>query len=262
MIKLVVSDVDGTLVKEGGSVLNPAIIQIILKLKEKGITFVAASGRQYFSMEHLFESIKNDIYFVSSNGGFVMYQGEVLERRCMEQETLEEIVKFCRRQPDSFYLITTPESDYTDCDDLDFVRRLREEYRIKIQKVEDVLKLEKDILKVSIYGKTIDAVVMGQRARDCLGDSLSILPAGDHWVDIMRAGADKGAAIESIQKRLHISSEETIAFGDNMNDIGMFRVAKESYAVATARPQVKGAAKHVLTELAEEGVLQVLRTLL
>ena len=47
MIKLVASDVDGTLVPDGTFEINPEIYDVIKKLKEKGITFAAASGRQY-----------------------------------------------------------------------------------------------------------------------------------------------------------------------------------------------------------------------
>ena len=47
MIKLVASDVDGTLVPDGTFEIDPEIYDVIKKLKEKGITFVAASGRQY-----------------------------------------------------------------------------------------------------------------------------------------------------------------------------------------------------------------------
>lgn len=89
-----------------------------------------------------------------------------------------------------------------------------------------------------------------------------ILGAGAHWVDIMTAGADKGAALESLQKKLHISKEETMAFGDNMNDIGLFRVAGESFAVATAREAVKDAAKYVMEDGSGKGPLKILRELL
>ena len=51
MIKLVASDVDGTLVPDGTFEIDPEIYDVIKKLKEKGITFVAASGRQYASLK-------------------------------------------------------------------------------------------------------------------------------------------------------------------------------------------------------------------
>ena len=71
MIKLICSDIDGTLLPEGTAEINPEIFDVIRKLKEKDIIFAAASGRPYSSIVRLFESVKNDIIFVSENGAYV-----------------------------------------------------------------------------------------------------------------------------------------------------------------------------------------------
>ena len=66
MIKLVASDVDGTLVPDGTFEINPEIYDVIKKLKEKGITFVAASGRQYASLKKLFAPVADRILYIPS----------------------------------------------------------------------------------------------------------------------------------------------------------------------------------------------------
>ena len=58
MIKLIVSDVDGTLVPDGSPDLDPEVFDIILKLREKGMQFVVASGRPWASVESAFEPVK------------------------------------------------------------------------------------------------------------------------------------------------------------------------------------------------------------
>lgn len=58
MIKLIASDIDGTLVHDGTHELNPELCDVILQLKEKGIQFAAASGRQWASIEDLFDPIQ------------------------------------------------------------------------------------------------------------------------------------------------------------------------------------------------------------
>ena len=62
MIKLVVSDVDGTLVPDGTFDINPEIYDVIRELKNRGITFVAGSGRQYASLRRLFAPVADDIF--------------------------------------------------------------------------------------------------------------------------------------------------------------------------------------------------------
>ena len=67
MIKLIASDLDGTLLQNGAQELNPEIYDLILALKERGIHFAAASGRQYASERNLFKPIADEIQD-SSNG--------------------------------------------------------------------------------------------------------------------------------------------------------------------------------------------------
>ena len=57
MIRLIASDVDGTLVPESASQINPEYYDIIRALHQKGITVVIASGRQYASIRRLFEPV-------------------------------------------------------------------------------------------------------------------------------------------------------------------------------------------------------------
>ena len=62
MIRLVVSDIDGTLLEDGGHELNPELFEVILKLREKGMQFAAASGRQWASIEQVFDPIKERFF--------------------------------------------------------------------------------------------------------------------------------------------------------------------------------------------------------
>ncbi len=72
MIKLVISDIDGTLLSEGTTQLDPELFEIIRELKARGVMFAAASGRQYASMRHVFAPVANDIIFIAENGTNVM----------------------------------------------------------------------------------------------------------------------------------------------------------------------------------------------
>lgn len=79
MVRLVVSDVDGTLVKDGGSVesFHPGYYDAIRKLKEKGIVFAVCSGRQLVSLEKLFAPVADEIYFAVDGGSMVFLSGRV-----------------------------------------------------------------------------------------------------------------------------------------------------------------------------------------
>ena len=65
MIKLIVTDVDGTLVEDGFTNVDPRLFDTILKLREKGIQFAVASGRPWASVERTFEPVKKKVFYIS-----------------------------------------------------------------------------------------------------------------------------------------------------------------------------------------------------
>ena len=78
MIKLIVSDIDGTLVKDGTLDINPEYMDVIKKLTEKGIHFVACSGRQYSSEKQLFAPVKDIISYISDGGTLIRTSEKIL----------------------------------------------------------------------------------------------------------------------------------------------------------------------------------------
>ena len=97
MIKLIVSDIDGTLVPEGNTDLNPEYLEVIKKLTEKGIVFAAASGRHASSINAVFQPVSERIYYVSDNGACIEKNGK--EERYILRRTWVRISgsKFCDR---------------------------------------------------------------------------------------------------------------------------------------------------------------------
>ncbi|MFR8178319.1 MAG: HAD hydrolase family protein [Christensenellales bacterium] len=62
---------------------------------------------------------------------------------------------------------------------------------------------------------------------------LSIILSGEHWVDVMKPGVNKGCAMRGIQQKLGISAAECMAFGDYLNDCELLQAVGESYAMET-----------------------------
>ena len=103
MIKLIASDLDGTLLKEGTMDINPEIYDIIRKLKAKGIVFAAVSGREYDSIERVFAPVKDDIYFIAGNGGIISYQGEIIEKMAISCKYPQRGCGVCESPGGSFF---------------------------------------------------------------------------------------------------------------------------------------------------------------
>lgn len=261
MIKLVASDIDGTLLPEGTAQINPEIFKVIEELKKRDILFAAASGRHYISMSKLFEPVKNDIIFITENGAYVSCRGYTMLEQIIDWQYVCQWVREARRIPGASFTLDTKEGFYTESSDPEFLDLVRNGYRSDITVVEDALAKELRINKMAIYRKeNIGEVAQMMIPR--WEDRLHCVVSGDIWVDFMNQETNKGNAIRSIQKILKISPDETMVFGDNHNDLEMIKSATESYAVGNAADAVKKAAKYVADTNVNDGVLKVLRTLL
>lgn len=103
------------------------------------------------------------------------------------------------------------------------------------------------------------------RMRDALGDNdcLTTLHAepgqiDEHWLELMPCGATKADGISRLKRELGV--ERLVCFGDHMNDISMFRIADEAYAVGNAAAELKAMATAVIGDNAHDGVAEFLHT--
>ena len=259
MIRLVVSDIDGTLLEDGGHELNPELFEVILKLREKGMQFAAASGRQWASIEQVFDPIKEKIFYLSDNGAYVGCHGRQLFVHPIERSLVEELVKDIRKAGLTV-MVGGPDVAYMENPDPEFEDWILNGYKFQAKSVADVLAVDDQFIKVSAYRKT-DIEAHTKELREKYGDRLKMTISGDMWLDCMATGVNKGEAVKLLQESLGILPEETIAFGDQLNDIEMLGCAYYSFAIGNARPEVKAAARFEADTNVRDGVLKTLQLL-
>lgn len=260
MIKLIVSDVDGTLAEDGGSI-NPELFDVILKLKEQGIYFVAASGRHQVSLEHAFEPIKDRIFFISANGCYVGTSKRELFLTEYRKELASDMI--CdMRATGMDLMVDGVDCVYTDSKNEAFVDWLENGYHFKVERVDDLLRLDAPILKVSgciMSGIAEEKALFIQKKYE---NELKVTLAGIQWLDTMDPAVNKGNALKLLQESLEILPEETMAFGDQLNDIEMLKRAYYSFAVANARPEAKEASRFLADSNVNQGPLKIMKLFL
>lgn len=264
MVRLVVSDVDGTLVEDGGSVelFHPGYYDAIRNLKEKGIVFAVCSGRQFVSLEKIFAPVADMIYFAVDGGSMVFYQGECLYSKVLPKEICEEIIDDVRKIPPCDVMVNGRKRAYASSADSGMYRWMVNSYGYDIQAVGDLKKNVRDeIVKVSLYHHNMVEALTDPWFRPKWEDRVRLNLAGIQWLDCVPKDAGKGSAVAFIQKELGIAREETMAFGDNQNDIDMLKRAGKSFAVANAREELKAVATDICGSCVENGVLKELMTL-
>ncbi|MCD7736693.1 MAG: Cof-type HAD-IIB family hydrolase [Lachnospiraceae bacterium] len=258
MIKLVVSDIDGTLVPEGTNQIDPEYFKWIRGLKRQGILFAAASGREYKSMQRLLNPVAEDVLFIADNGANVILREKSISVNYIGQELAGVLLLFLRDLPGCEIMLSAPESVYLETTDEEFADMLIHGYRFRIKRVRDLLPLCGRAIKIAAYSRTGIQPAF-QTIASHFGDRMNVTLSGMAWADCMSLTTDKGNALEKLQYQMGISRDETMAFGDNCNDIQMLRHAAESYAVGNAHPRLKEVARHIAPPCTENGVLKTLQ---
>ena len=228
MIKLIASDIDGTLLQHGAQAVNEEVFTQIKRLKEKGILFVAASGRQYNSLRNLFAPVADDILFLCENGGIIYKDEEVLTKLPMPDAKTKELIRVILDTPDCEVLISGANTSYVLPKRYEFVDRIRNVNKNNVTIIESLDEIPEEILKVASFcyqGSAGYDKPMGDPWRGTFNVAL----AGEEWLDFTTA--NKGSGMKALLEVLGIEAKEVMAFGDNFNDLSMLEMAGHPYVI-------------------------------
>lgn len=265
MIKLIVSDIDGTLVGDGQGegALDPAYFEVIHSLSERGIRFMACSGRQRQSIEKLMRPVKEEILYACDGGSIVFEHENLLYAKTLSRETACQIMKDAATLTECDIMVCGTKRAYCRKKDSEMYRWMVDGYGYDIEAVGDDLScIPDDIVKISVYHRDRAEELTDPWFRPKWQDRVKLTLAGKQWLDCVPEDAGKAGAVDFVQRHFEILPSETIVFGDNQNDMEMFALAGCSYAVEGAREEVKRAATHQCGNYSEKGVLKVLQKLL
>lgn len=260
-IKLIVTDMDGTFLNSDHE-MSPDFAAMYQELKKRDIMFVPASGRQMQGITKYFGDIESEIGFIAENGGYIIYKNQELFADKMENNLVVEIIKSVREIPKARAVLSAKKKAYYETDDQEFIEFFSQ-YYTKNQKVEDLTKITDDsTFKIAIYHPDGSEENLYPFLKNFEEHNLDIVVSGKYWLDVMNKNINKGIALKKLQQSLNILPEQTMAFGDYMNDIEMLKNSKYSYAMANAHPSVKETASYTASSNDNFGVLQIVRNYL
>ncbi|UJH92228.1 Cof-type HAD-IIB family hydrolase [Antarcticibacterium sp. 1MA-6-2] len=256
MIKLIVADMDGTLLNDKHE-LHPDFWEIEEALHKNDILFAVASGRQYYNLESNFKRIKDRMIFFAENGTHVVHQDKELYVNELDAEAAKKFIEIGRTLNGVQVVLCGKTSAYVENKDEKFISEIKKYYE-RLEFVEDLTTVEDTILKVTICEwKGVEE--NSYKSFKEFEQDYKVAVAARIFLDITSKTANKGNAIKKVQEKLKISPEETLVFGDYLNDLEMMQNASYSYAMKNAHPEILKAGKHSTKfDNNENGVLKTI----
>ena len=258
-IKLIVSDMDGTLLNEN-HVVSEQFFSLFKQLKTKNILFVAASGRTHKSIIQKLNPIKNDIIVVSENGAIAIRKEKLLVSTPILTHNFKNLVHLISQLDNTFPVYCGRHQVYIKKSNEVF-RSLLKEYYPEHVCVSDEAEIKEPIYKIALFHSESSEQFIYPHVKH-LENEFKVKVSANHWVDISENLAHKGHAISYIQEKFDILPEETMVFGDYKNDIEMLQRSKYSYAMENAHPEVKAVANYLTLSHKEQGVEHILSQLI
>ena len=275
MIKLIASDMDGTLLNHNHKIPKENV-KLINFAKNQGIEFVVATGRAYYEALPALneENINCDV--ISFNGGIVYDKnGNIISITPMLPKDLYYTIEILKSF-DISYQLYTKNTIYTTSIETDInayidlirsngyepdVEHLRAEaqqklevgYITEVENIELYLN-EKENPPIKIIAISNDISKL-ENAAKLLSEntSISVTSSGTNNIEIMHKNATKGTALKEIAKIYGINLENAVAIGDNLNDQAMLDIVGYSIAMKNGNTILKEQAKYVTEKTNSEG---------
>ena len=248
-IKMVVSDFDGTLLRDGMAKNPTDKFYIILDdMLEQNIGFIAASGRQYPSLKRMLSKVERNVGFIAENGSLIVWEGEIIHKISIRQECAKRLIEDLQTDPEADIYVSGVYTGYITSGDQQFCDSLKEA-GMNIKQVSSFQNVKEGMMKITAIYRHGIPEESKEYYRKKYGHELCVVDSGNGWLDFIPKESGKGEALKYLAAVAGFSLEETVAFGDQENDITMLQTAKIGYAMNTAYEHVKDAADDICDEV-------------
>lgn len=268
-MELVVFDLDGTLLNQQ-SEISDYTSETLKQLSERGIAYTVATGRTLHSARAVLEGHGFALPQAYKNGVMIWHpdQQQFSSSAMLTATELDHVVQSCITQEITPFVFTFDDAQHTTVYhpplQSDVEKKLVGYFATQDQiDAQDLSMLPKEaaITHVNAIGP---ASATNAVLRSVANEPHLVAYSGEawegenyRWLDIHHSEASKGGAVQTLRELLGL--ERVICFGDNDNDLSMFKAADESYAPANANEAIKAAATAVIGHHDEEGIARFLR---
>ncbi len=261
-IKLVVSDVDGTLVRKDKS-LSPQVIAAVHRLRAAGIPFTLISARPVSGVMPLVAPLGIDIPVAAVNGGIIFRpDGSMMSEHRVDPEAVAGIFALAEGLAvdrwifaDNRWYASSEEGAHVSSERVSSNQSpvLRHDFSDLYDRADKVTFVSDDppLLKG-----------LAERAAAAFGTRATIGQSQTYYLDVTDTAANKGDGVAELARVLGVDLSEVAVMGDMDNDVAMFRRAGLSVAMGQAPDAVKAEADFVSSTNQEDGVAHAIDTII
>lgn len=264
MLKLVAIDMDDTLVRADKTFDQERFQEIYQGFQEKDIILVIASGNPYPRLNEYFSFMNHEnLYLAADNGNYLVKGKKLLDENEISHSDLAQAVNFLEANGNFSIVFSDGEQTYSkgiNPEYADYIISFNHHLNI-ISSMAEIR--DKKIVKVAVHSdlELSDAKEIVNQLITRFPE-LDAVTSGGGWLDFYHVGGGKGSAIKKLQEKYQITKEETMVFGDSLNDASMVPHAKYAIAMGNGDQELKDIASHVIGTNEEQAVLEILEKLL
>ena len=265
-IKIVATDMDGTLLDSRGQLDLPRLEKILDKLDQRGVRFVIATGNEVHRMRQLLGHLAERVVLVVANGARIFENNELLQAQTWDDAMVDRaLAHFKGRECQDQFVVTAMNGGFvkkgtvfTELDKFMTPEMIEKLYQRMNFVDEFDPNLFGGVLKMSmVVGKERSESVL-QEINDLFDGHVRAVSSGYGCIDILQDRIHKAWGLVELLKRWNLKPEQIMAFGDSENDIEMLELAGISYAMENAEEAVKRVATKVAPANSQAGVYKVL----
>jgi len=265
-IKVIATDMDGTLLDPKGQLDLPRLEKILDKLDQCDIRFVIATGNEVHRMRQLLGHLAERVVLVVANGARIFENNELIQAQTWDDAMVDKALgHFKGRECQDQFVVTAMNGGFvkkgtvfTELDKFMTPEMIEKLYQ-RMQFVDEFdSSLFGGVLKMSMVvgEERLDLVL--QEVNDLFNGHVRAVSSGYGCIDILQDGIHKAWGLVELLKRWNLKPEQIMAFGDSENDIEMLELAGISYAMENAEEAVKRVATKVAPANSQAGVYKVL----
>jgi len=260
-IKLVATDIGGTLTRDDGSI-SKFTIETLRSLQERGIIVALATGYSKEMTDNIASQVSDDLITIVQNGAMVFDGGKLLETNYLNKDIALKVVEFFESKNFSPILFSGLDNNCKT-----YYKRMNESFKpresyIEVSDLNNVL--ISDPVEVSAWEATEDILACQEEAEKLFGDEWYVtasIQKNRSWLEVLNPKAMKVHALLSVMEKKGIKPSEAIYFGDNYNDIECLNAVKYPIVVSNGLPDVKKIAWKVAQSNDEDGVALIIKKL-